>query len=57
MSTQYGDTSGNLSGQIAGDQTLTGTDGEPNGLFGDAFSLNTATGGNDTPHWREQLVL
>ena len=46
MSVQYGDTSGNLSGQIAGDQTLTGTDGETNSLYGDAdWMLNKATGG------------
>ena len=50
MSVQYGDTSGDLSGQTGGDQTLIGTDGEPNGLYGDAGGIffNHATGGNDT---------
>jgi hypothetical protein len=49
MSVQFGDTSGDLSGQTGGDQTLIGTDGEPNELYGDAGGalLDNATGGSD----------
>jgi len=46
MATIYGDTEGTLEARAKA-QTLTGTDGEINYIFGDAFRIENMRGGND----------